>query len=190
MFFVKTRENLTQGFEIFFEIDQNKAFLWYFKRIFWKFSQKFPKQLFFVKARENLTRGFEIILKIDQDIVFFSKKYLKIFSNISKTIGFFVQSAKIQRRVFNFFEKSPKVIHFLQFPWEIFLEIFKIFWRPGGGSATRSPYEAEPLKCSTRTEIPAAPLWTVMQEYLIAKLDDLQVEWHEEISLIFFYQSY
>ena len=98
MFFVKTRENLSQGFEISLKIDQNKAFLCYFQRDFWNFSPKFPKQLFFVKTRENLTQSFEIILKIYQNnalFVLFSKKSLKIFSKIPHIIGFFVQSAKI-----------------------------------------------------------------------------------------------
>ena len=64
-----------------------------------KIFSKIPQRImFFVKTRENLTQVFEIILKIDLNnsfFVLFLKKSLKIFSKISHTIGFFVQSAKI-----------------------------------------------------------------------------------------------
>ena len=45
--------------------------------------------MFFVDTRENLTQGFEFLLKIDKNKAFlalFSKKFLKIFSKISKLI--------------------------------------------------------------------------------------------------------
>ena len=41
MFFVKTGENLTQGFEIILKIDQNKAFCAIFEEIFDNFLKNF-----------------------------------------------------------------------------------------------------------------------------------------------------
>ena len=54
VFFVKTRENLTQGFEIFLKIDQNNAFFAILKRNFGEFSQNIPKQLRFSSKRANI----------------------------------------------------------------------------------------------------------------------------------------
>ena len=70
MFFVKTRENLTQDFEFILKIDQNKAFLCFFKEIFENVLKNFPDNWVFRPKRENLTQGFEIILKIDQNKAF------------------------------------------------------------------------------------------------------------------------
>ena len=67
VFCVKTRENLTRGFEFFLKIDENNAFLLFSKEIFENFLKNVPNNCFFVKTRENLTQGFELILKIDQN---------------------------------------------------------------------------------------------------------------------------
>ena len=84
MFFVKTRENLTQGFEIILKIDQNNAFFVLFQINPWKFSKEFATQLDFSSKARKFNAGF-----------------------------------------FNFFEKSPQIIHFLKFSWEIFWEFSK-----------------------------------------------------------------
>ena len=117
MFFVKTRENQTQGFEIILKIDQNKAFCAIFKEIFENFLKNCPHNWGFRPKGESLTQGFLIFLK-----------------------------------------KSPKRIHFLQFAWEIFGNFSK-FSDVRGAPPPRTPYEADPLKCSLpRTEILAEQL--------------------------------
>ena len=62
MVFVKSRESLTQSFEIILKIDQNKAFLCYLQRDFSKISQKFPTQLGFSSKAKNFPQGLLIFL--------------------------------------------------------------------------------------------------------------------------------
>ena len=58
VFFVKTRENLTQGFETFFKIDRIFHFLLFSNEKFENFLKNFPNNSVFRPKRENLTQGF------------------------------------------------------------------------------------------------------------------------------------
>ena len=73
--------------------------------------------MFFVKTPGNLTRVFKLILKIAKNSVFcyvVSKEILKV-SQTSQRIVLFVQRAKANAGFFKFYEKTPKINHFLQF---------------------------------------------------------------------------
>ena len=52
------RENLTQGFEIILKIDQNNAFICFFKKIFENFLKNFQHNWVFRPKREDLTQVF------------------------------------------------------------------------------------------------------------------------------------
>ena len=110
MFIVKPRENLTQGFEIIFKIDQYKSFLLFFKDIFENFPKNSPNNCIFRPKRENVTRGF-----------------------------------------LNLFEKSPKIIHILQF----FEEIFGNFqnFLASGELRPPDPLRGRPTKMSPPPEL-------------------------------------
>ena len=71
---------------------------------------------------------------------------------------FLSKRAKIERMVLNIFEKYAKIRHFLQFSEDFFCKFSKVV-RRSGGSALRTPYEADPFKMSPpRTEILQAPM--------------------------------
>ena len=72
MIFVKTRENLAQGFEFSLKMTRIMHFFYFQKKILKIFSKFSQTIVFFVKTGENLTRGFEIILKVDQNNAFFA----------------------------------------------------------------------------------------------------------------------
>ena len=88
----------------------------------------------------------------------FSKETFENFlKNFTNNCVFRPKRVNLTQRLCNFFEKSPKIIHFLQFSEEIFWKFSK--FSGFGGLCPRTPYEAHPLKCpSPRTEILAAPL--------------------------------
>ena len=88
MFFVKTRENLTQGFEIILKLDQNNAFLVLFQRNIWKFSQKLPKQLgFSSNARKFYAWFFHFFLKNRLNSSNFCNFLEKFFGNFLSSGG-------------------------------------------------------------------------------------------------------
>ena len=58
MLFVKTGQNLTQGFEIFLKIDQNKAFWAIFKETFENFLKDFPSNYVFRQNARKFNAGF------------------------------------------------------------------------------------------------------------------------------------
>ena len=52
MFSVKTRENLTQGFEITLKIGRNNSFFLFSNEIFENFLKTFPAIVFFVQSEK------------------------------------------------------------------------------------------------------------------------------------------
>ena len=111
-----------------------------FSKKFLKFSRKFPKQLFVVKRRENLTRGFEIILKIDQRNAFlccFQTNLWKFSQKFPTQLCFSSKPRKFNASFSNFFEKSPKIIHFCNF-LEKFFQNFQNF-QASGRLRSRTP---------------------------------------------------
>ena len=94
---------------------------------------------------------------------------MKISHKILQTIVFIVLSAKIQLRVFNFFEKSHKLIHFCNFLKKSF-ENFQNFLASGGlrpPDALRppDPLRSRPLKCPPPNRNPGADAVYVLKKY-------------------------
>ena len=61
--FIKTRQNLMQGFEVILEIGRNSAVLLFSKENSESFLKKFQNYSVFRPKRENWTQGFLIFLK-------------------------------------------------------------------------------------------------------------------------------
>ena len=118
------------GFWNVTENRQNNAFLLFSQDIFENFLKNSPNNCVFRPKRENLTQGFEIILKIDQNnafFVFFQRNLWKFSQTFPRQVGFSSKVRKFNAGFFNFFEKSPKIIHFLQFSLGNFFWNFQNF---------------------------------------------------------------
>ena len=91
--------------------------------------------MFFVQTRKKLTQSLLDLQKYLLNNAFFANflRYLLKYSQNYPTICVFSPNArKINAWFVNFFEKWAKIIHFLQFFQEIFLQIFDTF-PPSGG---------------------------------------------------------
>ena len=69
----------------------------------------------------------------------------KILSNVSQTIVFVVQKCEnLTHSLLTYFEKYAKIMHFLQFSKEIFLQIFENSPASGGGLRPPDPLRGRP----------------------------------------------
>ena len=100
------------------KIVKNSIFYWIFIKDFQNFLKISQQFVFFFQTRENLTQGFEFLLKLDQNNAFllFSKEsFENLLKKFQNNCVFRPKRGNLTQGFFNFFEKSPKIIHFLQF---------------------------------------------------------------------------
>ena len=93
-----------------------------------------------------------------------SLKIWKGSQNFPTICVFLQRHKKLTHDVLNFFEEYAKIMHFCYF-LKRFFENFQNF-SGIGGFGPLTPYEADPKKCSSRTEILSAQLLHIFKSWL------------------------
>ena len=128
-------------------------FCYFLKKSLKIFQKNSPKNYVFRQNARKFNAGFWKFLKIEQNKTILC--YLqKIFENFLKNFPHnlvFAKARKYNAGFFNFFEKSPKIIYFLQFSWEN-------FWKFSKFSGVRGAPPPDPIRDRPPTMFPP-PNW-------------------------------